>query len=266
MLSTIPKGISPITEQLPERENDSALYTAVVGGYIAVIVITIAASSKFISIGPWVLNGATLIWPMTFVFNDIFTEVYGYKRSRRIIWTGMAVQILTAFSYWLVGAVPAASFWHAQAAFDTILGQAPRVVFACLLGYFWGEYANSVCISKLKFLQAGRHGLAQSIRFVASTACGELVDTLVFFPIAFVGVVPLPDLIRTMMCVYVAKIVYELIALPVSTRIANFIKLKEGIDVIDIPGMTDYSPMLSFSGRPPTKHCREMAKPDLRGV
>src|SRR5579883_1960860 len=77
--------------------SDSPLYTAIVGGNIAVIVITIAASAKFIAIGPWTVNGATLIWPMTFVFNDVFTEVYGYKRSRRIIWTGMAVQALTAF-------------------------------------------------------------------------------------------------------------------------------------------------------------------------
>jgi queuosine precursor transporter len=219
----------------------------IVGGYIAVIVITIGASSKFISVGPWVLNGATLIWPLTFVFNDIFTEVYGYKRSRRIIWTGIAVQVMTAFAYWLVGAVPGAPFWHEQKAFDTILGQAPRIVFACILAYCLGEYANSVTISKLKYLQGGRRGTAQGLRFVASTAIGEFFDTLVFFPIAFVGVVPLVDLLRTMGCVYLAKIVYEILALPGSMWLANFVKAQEGLDVIDNPATTDYSPMLSLS-------------------
>jgi uncharacterized PurR-regulated membrane protein YhhQ (DUF165 family) len=79
--------------------SNSPVYTMIVGGYVAVIVISVGAAAKFISVGPWTLSGATLIWPLTFVFNDIFSEVYGYERSRRIIWTGMAVQVLTAFAY-----------------------------------------------------------------------------------------------------------------------------------------------------------------------
>lgn len=153
----------------------------IVGGYVAIIVISIGAAAKFISIGPFTLSGATLIWPMTFVFNDIFSEVYGYERSRRIIWTGLAVQALTAFAYWLVDVVPAAPFWHEQAAYSTILGQAPRLVASCLICYICGEWVNSVTISKMKFMQRGRRGLDQGMRFMASTALGELVDTVIFF-------------------------------------------------------------------------------------
>jgi uncharacterized integral membrane protein (TIGR00697 family) len=221
--------------------SNSPAYTMIVGGYIAVIVISVGAAAKFISVGPWTLSGATLIWPLTFVFNDIFSEVYGYERSRRIIWTGMAVQVLTAFAYWLVDVVPAAPFWHQQIAFSAILGQAPRVVAACLVCYICGEWVNSVTISKLKFMQKGREGIDQAVRFMASTALGELVDTVIFFPLAFLGVVPTMDLLKTMACIYVAKLVYEFISLPISMRIAKHVKRLEGLDVIDDPKVTNYS-------------------------
>lgn len=223
-------------------QGNSTAYTLIVGGYVAVIVISVGAAAKFIALGPWTFSGATMIWPLTFVFNDIFSEVYGYERSRRIIWTGMAVQAMAAFAYWLVDVVPAAPFWHNQAAFTTILGQAPRVVAACLVCYICGEWVNSVTISKMKFMQHGRAGFAQASRFMLSTCLGELVDTIIFFPLAFYGVVPTDDLIRTMICIYCAKVVYEFVSLPVSTRIANYVKKVEGIDVIDDPKTTDYNP------------------------
>ncbi len=228
-------------------EGNSTAYTLIVGGYVAVIVISVGAAAKFISLGQWTLSGATLIWPLTFVFNDIFSEVYGYERSRRIIWTGMAVQLLTALAYWLVDVVPAAPFWHNQAAFSTVLGQAPRIVAACLICYICGEWVNSVTISKMKYKQKGRHGFAQGMRFMVSTALGELVDTVIFFPLAFLGVVPTMDLLHTMVCIYFAKLVYEFISLPVSTRIANYVKRIENIDIIDDPETTDYTLQFSMS-------------------
>lgn len=235
------------TNKSAPTETNSSAYTMIVGGYVAVIVISIGAAAKFISIGQWTLSGATLIWPLTFVFNDIFTEVYGYDRSRRIIWTGMAVQLLAAFAYWLVDVVPAAPFWHQQVAYSAILGQAPRIVAACLICYFCGEYVNSVTISKMKFLQKGKEGFDQGVRFMASTALGELVDTIIFFPLAFLGTVPTIDLMHTMICIYFAKLIYEFISLPVSIRIANYVKRLEGMDVIDDPQTTNYSPMLSLA-------------------
>lgn len=232
-----------------QSDRNSTAYTLIVGGYVAVIVLSVGAAAKFIALGPWTFSGATLIWPLTFVFNDIFSEVYGYDRSRRIIWTGMAVQLFTALAYWLVDVVPAAPFWHNQAAFSTTLGQAPRIVAACLICYFCGEYVNSVTISKMKFFQHGKRGFHQGLRFMVSTALGELVDTVIFFPLAFAGVVPTLDLLHTMVCIYIAKLVYEFVSLPVSTRLADYVKRIEGIDTIDDPQTTDYSPLMTFASQ-----------------
>ncbi|HEY9756764.1 MAG TPA: queuosine precursor transporter [Oculatellaceae cyanobacterium] len=241
VVETVSAAVATAGPQTAFERGNSPVYTMIVGGYVAVIVISIGAAAKFISVGPFTLSGATLIWPMTFVFNDIFSEVYGYERSRRIIWTGLAVQAFTAFAYWLVDVFPGAPFWHDQAAFSTILGQAPRLVASCLICYLCGEWVNSVTISKMKFMQRGRRGLDQAMRFMASTALGELVDTVIFFPLAFYGVVPTMDLIHTMICIYFAKLIYEFLSLPWSTRIANHIKKLEGLDVIDDPETTNYS-------------------------
>lgn len=220
------------------------MYTLIVGVYIAAIVVSTGMASKFFTIGPITLNGSILAWPITFVFNDIFTEVYGYEKSRQIIWTGLFACIFTAFMYGVLNILPSAPFWHDQAAFAAILGIAPRIVAAGLLAYFWGEYTNSVVMSKLKWRDQGAGGAWQGMRFVASTAAGEAVDTAIFYPLAFLGTMPLESLLQTMLFIYAAKVVYEIIALPGSMKLANYIKQREGIDVIDNPATTDYTPML----------------------
>lgn len=213
--------------------------------YVAVLIVPIGLAAKFIAIGPFNVNGATLLWPITFIFNDIFCEVYGYSKSRQIIWTGLAAQAFAAFMYWLVSVLPGSAFWHNQIAFDTILGQSPRIVAASLLAYFWGEYANSVIMSKMKYAQHGALGKLQNWRFVLSTIAGEAIDTMIFFPLAFLGTIPAVELLGTMGFVYCFKVGYEILALPGSTRVANWLKAREALDVIDEPATTDYSPMIS---------------------
>lgn len=203
-------------------------------------------SSKFIVIGPLTIVGSTLIFPITFIFNDILTEVYGYRRSRIIIWTGMAMQIFAALFYWIIDIWPAASFWHNQAAYSTILGQAPRIVLASLSAYFFGEFANSFVLSKLKYKQDGKHGVAQASRFVWSTVVGEGLDSLLFMTVAFLGVMPTGELFKVVLTIWGIKVLYEIIALPLSMGIANWVKKVEGFDVIDDPQTTDYNP---FSAR-----------------
>jgi queuosine precursor transporter len=209
--------------------------------YITALVLTMSLSSKFVAVGPFNLCGATLIFPVTYIFNDIFTEVYGYERSRRVIWMGLGAQFFTGLAYWIVGAMPAAPFWHNQEAYMTILGIGPRIALASLTAYFWGELANSIVISKMKFQQKGATGLKQSWRFVASTIIGEAVDTLLFFPLAFLGTMSLADLASTMGTIYVTKVLYEILALPLSLKLANKIKTLEGVDVIDDEN-TNYNP------------------------
>lgn len=210
--------------------------------YTAVLVITPAAASKFVSIGGLNLNGATLIFPISFIFNDIFTEVYGYRASRRIIWTGMACQLLAALTFWLVGELPAASFWSNQEAYMTILGQAPRIAIASLCAYFFGEFANSVILSKMKYGQKGERGGRQAWRFVASTIVGEFFDSAVFMVVGFAGVLSSGDIIKTILTIWLVKVAYETIALPVSLPLANWVKRVEGVDQIDRPEETNYNP------------------------
>lgn len=229
----------------PNNHDHSGFLIFLVGVYVTVLIVTIGVASKFVAIGPITLNGATLVFPITFIFNDIFTEVYGYDRSRKIIWMGLGAQAFAAFAYWLVCALPYPSFWSNQAAFEAILGQSPRIAAASLTAYFFGEYANSVVMSRMKFQQHGERGWRQNWRFVASTIIGEAVDTSLFFPLAFGGVIALPDLLKTMGTVYLAKVLYEVAALPVSTRTANWVKVKEKIDEVDDPETTSYSPLLS---------------------
>lgn len=220
------------------------LLTVLTGIYVTALVLTMPLAAKFVSIGPLVLCGATLIFPITYIFNDIFTEVYGYNRSRQIIWTGMACQIFAGVALYAVGVLPAAPFWHNQDAYMTILGVAPRITIASLLAYFWGEFANSFVLSRMKFSQHGRRGLKQGTRFVMSTVVGEAVDTGIFFPLAFIGVIALPELLQTMLTIYLVKVAYEIVALPMSMKIANWIKDVEHIDRLDDPRQTRYNPLL----------------------
>lgn len=128
---------------MARREGEFQLLPIVTGLFVAVLILTPPLDSKFIALGSLALPGATVIFPLAFILNDGLTEVYGYERSRRIIWTGLGCQILAAFSFWAVGRLPGASFWTQQSSYDAILGLAPRIALASLTAYFSGEFANS---------------------------------------------------------------------------------------------------------------------------
>lgn len=229
-----------------KRERDLKLFSVFTGIFVAALVLVPSLGSKFIAVGPFNLNGATLIFPITFIFNDILTEVYGYTRSRRIIWVGLACQVLAAFFYWLIEIWPAAPFWHSQEAFSAILGMAPRITLASLTAYFCGEFANSVVLSKMKYVEKGERGWWQAWRFVASTIVGEGFDSVVFMTVGFLGVLSLADIGITIVTIWIAKIIYEVVALPVSMRVANWVKSVEGVDEIDDPRFTSYNPFAIF--------------------
>lgn len=212
------------------------------GVFVGVLVLVPSMSSKFIAIGPLTIVGSTLIFPITFIFNDIFTEVYGYNRSRRIIWTGFAMQIFAAFFYWLIDIWQPASFWTNQAAYHTILGQAPRIVLASLTAYFFGEFTNSVVLSKMKHSAKGKKGFQQAKRFVLSTLVGEFFDSFIFMTIAFGGVMDSKDLLITILTIWGTKVIYEIVVLPFSIRFSNWVKRIEGLDQIDSPESTNYNP------------------------
>ena len=217
------------------------------GIFVTVLVLVASTASKFIAIGPFNISGATIVFPITYFFNDILTEVYGYQRSRQIIWTGLACQVFAAITYWLVGIWPPAPFWHDQSAYDLILSSAPRITLASLTAYFCGEFANSVVLSKLKFLQSGKRGMTQAARFVGSTVVGEAVDSVVFMSVGFLGVLRTRDVLTTIVTIYAFKVLFEIVALPFTVRASNWVKTVEGVDVIDRPKETNYNPFLFWT-------------------
>ncbi len=225
-----------------QEKNSYKLLSLFTGIFVGVLVLVPSMSSKFIAIGPLAIVGSTLIFPITFIFNDIFTEVYGFKRSRRIIWTGMAMQLFAALFYWIIDIWPSANFWNNQDCYSSILGQAPRIVLASLSAYFFGEFANSVVLSKMKYSQKGKRGIKQGWRFVASTIVGEGFDSLVFMTVAFAGIIPVKDIIVTILTIWGVKTLYEILVLPFSMRFANWVKKYEGVDTVDYPEMTSYNP------------------------
>ncbi len=212
------------------------------GIFCAVLVLIPSLASKFIAIGPFNVNGSIVLFPITFIFNDILTEVYGFARSRKIIWTGLGCQIMAALAYWIVGMGPSAPFWDNQEAFLSILGVAPRIVLASLTAYFFGEFANSLVLSKMKYWAEGKRGLQQSWRYVASTIVGEGIDSVIFMTVGFAGVLATHDIVTTILTIWIVKVLYEVAALPISTRVANYVKRAEGVDAIDSPLETNYSP------------------------
>ena len=215
---------------------------------VTLIISNVASAGKIIALGPFALPGGAVIFPVSYIFGDILTEVYGYHRSRKIIWTGFFGLCLAALTFWIVEVLPAASFWNDQATYAKVLGFVPRIVTPSMIAYVCGEFANSFVISKMKYWAKGRRGLQQAWRFVASTIVGEGVDSVVFMAIAFTGVIGVTDMIRTGLTLYIFKVVYEIIATPISVPLANWVKKYEGLDHIDYPEITSYNPFHFLSG------------------
>ena len=212
------------------------------GLFVSTLILSTITSSKLFTIGFITLPGGVIIFPLAFIFNDILTEVYGYARCRKVVWTGLASYVLLAFTLLIVEVLPPASFWPNQEAFAAVLGFVPRIALAGILAYFLGEISNSIVLSKMKYWEKGQRGLKQGWRFLMSTVVGEGVDSIVFMTIAFAGTIPSADLLKTILTLYIVKVIYEFIAIPISTRFANYVKKVEGVDKIDYPDRTNYNP------------------------
>lgn len=178
-----------------------------------------------------------LFFPISYVFGDILTEVYGYARSRKVIWAGFAALLFASFMSWAVLALPPATGWTGQETLETIYGQTPRIAFASFTAYWCGEFSNSYLMAKMKVWSEGRHLWARTI---GSTVVGEGVDSLIFYPLAFWGVWA-PELVITVMWSnYLMKTGIEAALTPVTYKIVGFLKRAEHEDYYD--RNTDFSP------------------------
>jgi uncharacterized integral membrane protein (TIGR00697 family) len=212
-------------------------YDMLVSAFVAVLLISNIVAPKLVEVGPFLFSGAQMLFPLTYIFGDIFTEVYGYAGSRRAIWNGFLASGLMAVVTMTIIAMPAAPNWPHQQAYETVLGLVPRLVVASLVAYWAGEFANSFVMARMKVLSGGRH---LWMRTIGSTAVGQAVDTVLVMTIAFAGIWSVSDIIRVIISGYLGKVAYEAAATPLTYLAVNFLKRKEGIDVLDKD--TDFNP------------------------
>jgi len=205
-------------------------YDLVLAAFVAVLLISNVASTKVLLFGPFTFDGGTLLFPLSYIFGDVLTEVYGYRRSRRVIWAGFFATGLMAGVLALVGALPPSPDWPHQGAFDAVLGQTPRIVAGSLVAFWAGEFSNSWVLSRMKVATAGRWLFARTI---GSTLVGEGVDTLLFVLVAFAGALPNDLLLAIFVSNYVFKVGFEVLATPLTYLVVNRLKRAEGIDVFD---------------------------------
>lgn len=198
--------------------------------FVAVLLISNVASSKILDLGPFTFDGGTLLFPISYIFGDILTEVYGYRRSRRVIWAGFGSAALLAGTLALVGVLPPAAGWENQSAYEAILGTTPRIVLGSLIAYFAGEFSNSYTLARMKVLTGGRWLWTRTI---GSTLVGEGVDTLLFVTIAFAGTLPWPLFWSIVVSNYIFKVGLEVLMTPVTYRITAFLKRTENEDVYE---------------------------------
>ncbi|MFN8514513.1 MAG: queuosine precursor transporter [Thermomicrobiales bacterium] len=190
-----------------------------------------------ITLGPWATDGATLFFPLSYIFGDVLTEVYGYARSRRVIWAGFAAIAIAAVIYTIVGELPPAADWPNQGAYTDILGQVPRFTVAGLFAFWAGEFCNSFALARLKILTGGRQ---LWMRTIGSTIVGEAVDTGLFVFLGFVGTIPASLMWDIFVFGFLFKVCYETLATPLTYLVVNFLKRAEHEDYYDIG--TNFNP------------------------
>lgn len=190
-------------------------------------------------VGTVSFSAAVLFFPLSYVFGDVLTEVYGYARARRVIWAGFAALVFAALMTLMMLALPAASFWDQQGAYETVFGNTWRIVIASISAYFCGELVNSFVLAKMKIWQRGRHLWGRTI---GSTIAGQSVDSAIFFPIAFwnSGILPNEAILGVALTEVVIKIGIEALLTPVTYRIVGSLKQAENEDFYDRG--TDFSP------------------------
>ena len=217
--------------------NVSHRFVVITAVFITCLITANIIAVKVISIGPVFLPAAIIIFPLSYIFGDILTEVYGYRRARRVIWLGFACNLIFVIFAWLGQLLPPASFWGGQEAYKSILGYTPRLLVASFAGYLIGEFANSFVLAKMKIFTRGRWLWTRTI---GSTIVGQGLDTVAFITLAFIGTASFVPIM--MLYHWLAKTFIEAIFTPFTYAAVNYLKKKEAVDTYD--RKTNFNPFL----------------------
>ncbi len=208
--------------------NISYRLVIIIAVFITCLITANVAAVKVISLGPFILPAAIFVFPLSYIFGDVLTEVYGYHVARRVIWLGFICNIVFVFFLWVGQVLPPASFWEGQGSYESILGYTPRLLAASFLGYLAGEFSNSAILARMKILTRGRWLWSRTI---GSTIVGQGLDTSIFITLAFIGTgASVPTMILHH---WFAKIVIEAVCTPATYAIVRWLKKKEHIDTYD---------------------------------
>lgn len=220
-------------------------YDFVMAAFVAILLLSniIGASKRSVLdipfFGEWAFGAGVLFFPISYIIGDILTEVYGYARARRVIWTGFAALIFMAFMSWVVVSLPPAKEWPFQSDYENVFGNSWRIVFASILAFWAGEFANSFVLSRMKVWTEGKY---LWMRTIGSTVVGQGLDSLIFYPLAFWGIAgwPVEQIWQVVVSQFIIKTLWEALLTPVTYVVVGALKKREHVDIYDDD--TDYSP------------------------
>jgi uncharacterized integral membrane protein (TIGR00697 family) len=217
--------------------NISYRLVIIIAVFITCLITANIIAVKVVTLGWFTVPAAIFVFPVSYIFGDVLTEVYGYRVARRVIWLGFACNLIFVFFAWIGQILPTAAFWEAQSAYERILGVAPRILAASFCGYLVGEFANSFIMARMKILTKGRWLWSRTI---GSTLAGQGLDTSIFITMAYIGTgANVPQMILNH---WVFKIGIEAVCTPATYAVVNWLKRKEGIDTYDY--QTRYNPFM----------------------
>ena len=209
-----------------------------IAAFVAILLLSnLIGAAKLSTVGGFTFGAGILFFPLGYVLGDVLTEVYGYARARRCVWAGFGAMLFMALMSWVVVKLPPAEGWPDQKAYEAVFGNTWRIVFASLAAFWAGELANSFVLAKMKLLTQGKH---LWMRTIGSTIVGQGVDSLLFYPLAFVGVWSNTQVLTVMVTNWMLKVTWEAVLTPLTYLVVNSLKRAEGLDVYDEG--TDFTP------------------------
>jgi queuosine precursor transporter len=232
-----------MTENAPAAVKATAIHTfrhfdIVMAAFVAILLLSnIIGAAKLATIGGFTFGAGILFFPISYVIGDVLTEVYGYARARRCVWVGFGALIFMAFMSYVVVAMPPAEGWPNQGAYEAVFGSTWRIVFASVVAFWAGEFVNSLVLAKMKIWTRGKD---LWMRTIGSTIFGQGVDSLIFYPVAFLGIWNTAQVITVMMTNWLLKILWEVVLTPVTYAVVGALKRSEGVDIFDEG--TDFTP------------------------
>ncbi len=218
-------------------------YDLIMAAFVTVLLCSnIIGAEKIVTLGGFTFGAGILFFPISYFFNDILTEVYGYAKSRKVVWAGFAGLVFSSVMTYIVIYLPPAAGWEHQKAYEVVFGQTPRIIIASLIAFFCGEFANSFTLAKMKIFTKGKK---LWMRTIGSTAVGEAVDSIIFYPIAFYGFWPNDLLIKVLITNYALKVIWETVATPLTYKVVAHLKKAENEDYYDVK--TNFTPFKVYS-------------------